>query len=84
MRTERAMFKFHNFSLTAWLWLWIMFAAGSARAQQTSHLGTGARAVRAEQSDSAGKQAQCRRIKGTGDHRFLRPNPTFMLSADGT
>lgn len=29
------MFKFHNFSLTAWLWLWIMFAAGSARAQQT-------------------------------------------------
>ena len=36
MRTERAMFKFHNFSLTAWLWLWlwIMFAAASARAQQ--------------------------------------------------
>ena len=37
------MFKFHNFSLTAWLWLWIMFARP---ARERSRLSPGNRCAR--------------------------------------
>jgi hypothetical protein len=80
MGTERAMFKFHNFSLTAWLWLWILFAAASARAQQA--LTWEQVRTRFEQSNPtllADKlsvdESRAREITA-----FLRPNPTFTLS----
>ena len=82
------MFKFHNFSLTAWLWLWlwlwIMFAAASGRAQQA--LTWEQVRARFEQSnptllaDKLGvDESRAQEITA-----FLRPNPTFTLSADGT
>src|ERR1700719_4122817 len=84
MRTERAMFKFHNFSLTAWLWLWIMFIAASARAQQ----GFTWEQVRArfEQSNPTllADTLSVDESRAQEITAFLRPNPTFTLSADGT
>jgi outer membrane protein, heavy metal efflux system len=84
MRTERAMFKFHNFSLTAWLWLWIMFAAASARAQQA--LTWEQVRARFEQSNSTllADKLSVDESRAQEITAFLRPNPTFTLSADGT
>ena len=75
------MFKFHNFSLVAWL---LVAAAFSASAQQTLtweqvHL-------RFEQNNPtllAGK-LNIDESKAQEITAFLRPNPTFALSADGT
>src|SRR6266852_2175951 len=86
MRTERAMFKFHNFSLIAWLWLWLwlMFAAVSATAQQAVTW----EQVRArfEQSNPTllADKLSIDESKAQEITAFLRPNPTFALSADGT
>ena len=84
MRTERAMFKFHNFSLTAWLWLWIMFAAASARAQQA--LAWDQVRARFEQSNPTllADKLSVDESRAQEITAFLRPNPTFTLSADGT
>jgi cobalt-zinc-cadmium efflux system outer membrane protein len=84
MRTERAMFKFHNFSLTAWLWLWIMFAAASARAQQA--LTWEQVRARFEQSNPTllADKLSVDESRAQEITAFLRPNPTFTLSADGT
>src|ERR1700674_1106822 len=86
MRTERAMFKFHNFSLTAWLWLWlwIMFAAASASAQQA--LTWEQVRLRFEQSNPTllADKLSIDESKAQEITAFLRPNPTFTLSADGT
>jgi cobalt-zinc-cadmium efflux system outer membrane protein len=84
MRTERAMFKFHNFSLTAWLWLWIMFAAASARAQQA--LTWEQVRARFEQSNPTllADKLSVDELRAQEITAFLRPNPTFTLSADGT
>jgi cobalt-zinc-cadmium efflux system outer membrane protein len=84
MRTERAMFKFYNFSLTAWFWLWIMFAAASARAQQP--LTWEQVRARFEQSNPTllGDQLSVDESRALEITAFLRPNPTFTLSADGT
>jgi len=78
------MFKLHNFSLTAWLWLWIMFAASSARAQQAlTWEQVRARFERSNPTLLADKlsvdESRAQEITA-----FLRPNPTFTLSADGT
>jgi outer membrane protein, heavy metal efflux system len=84
MRTERAMFKFHNFSLVAWLWLWLLLGAASAPAQQA--LTWEQVRARFEQSNPtlladklAVDESRAQEITA-----FLRPNPTFTLSADGT
>jgi len=84
MRTERAMFKFHNFSLTAWLWLWIMFTAASARAQQA--LTWEQVRARFEQSNPTllADKLSVDELRAQEITAFLRPNPTFTLSADGT
>jgi cobalt-zinc-cadmium efflux system outer membrane protein len=86
MRTERAMFKFHNFSLTAWLWLWlwIMFAAASGRAQQA--LTWEQVRARFEQSNPTllADKLSVDESRAQEITAFLRPNPTFTLSADGT
>src|ERR1700719_2769533 len=84
MRTERAMFKFHNFSLTAWLWLWIMFIAASARAQQA--LTWEQVRARFEQSNPTllADKLSVDESRAQEITAFLRPNPTFTLSADGT
>src|ERR1700736_1902745 len=84
MRTERAMFKFHNFSLTARSWLWIMFAAASARAQQA--LTWEQVRARFEQSNPTllADKLSVDESKAQEITAFLRPNPTFTLSADGT
>src|ERR1700724_1962641 len=86
MRTERAMFKFHNFSLTAWLWLWlwIMFAAASARAQQA--LTWEQVRARFEQSNPTllADKLSVDESRAQEITAFLRPNPTFTLLADGT
>jgi cobalt-zinc-cadmium efflux system outer membrane protein len=84
MRTERAMFKLHNFSLTAWLWLWIMFTAASARAQQA--LTWEQVRARFEQSNPTllADKLSVDELRAQEITAFLRPNPTFTLSADGT
>src|ERR1700720_1765556 len=84
MRTERAMLKFHNFSLTAWLWLWITFVAASARAQQA--LTWEQVRARFEQSNSTllADKLSVDESRAQEISAFLRPNPTFTLSADGT
>jgi cobalt-zinc-cadmium efflux system outer membrane protein len=84
MRTERAMFKFHNFSLTAWLWLSLMFAAANAPAQQS--LTWEQVRARFEQSNPTllADKLSIDESKAQEITAFLRPNPTFTLSADGT
>lgn len=78
------MFKFHNFSLTPWLWLWIMFAAASARAQQA--LTWEQVRARFEQSNPTllADKISVDESRAQEITAFLRPNPTFTLSADGT
>jgi cobalt-zinc-cadmium efflux system outer membrane protein len=82
------MFKFHNFSLTAWLWLWlwlwIMFAAASGRAQQA--LTWEQVRARFEQSNPTllADKLSVDESRAQEITAFLRPNPTFTLSADGT
>ena len=84
MRMERAMFKFHNFSLTAWLWLFLMCAAASARAQQA--LTWEQVRARFEQNNPTllADKLSIDESKAQEITAFLRPNPTFTLSADGT
>jgi len=78
------MFKFHDFSLTAWLWLWMMFAAASARAQQA--LTWEQVRARFEQSNPTllADRLSVDESRAQEITAFLRPNPTFTLSADGT
>jgi cobalt-zinc-cadmium efflux system outer membrane protein len=86
MRTERAMFKFHNFRLIAWLWLWLllMLAAASASAQQA--LTWEQVRARFEQSNPTllADKLNVDESRAQEITAFLRPNPTFTLSADGT
>jgi cobalt-zinc-cadmium efflux system outer membrane protein len=86
MRTERAMFKFHNFSLIAWSWLWLMLmlAAASAAAQQA--LTWEEVRARFEQSNPTllADKLNVDESRAQEITAFLRPNPTFTLSADGT
>ena len=77
------MFKFHHFSLVAWLWL-LVAAVVSASAQQT--LTWEQVRLRFEQNNPtllAGRlsidESRAQEITA-----FLRPNPTFGLLADGT
>ncbi len=78
------MFKFHNFSLVAWLWLWLILAAASARAQQA--LTWEQVRARFEQSNPKllADKLNIDESKAQEITAFLRPNPTFTLSADGT
>jgi len=80
------MFKFHNFSLPAWLWLslWIMLAAASAAAQQA--LTWEQVRARFEQSNPTllADKLNVDESRAQELTAFLRPNPTFTLSADGT
>ena len=78
------MFKFHNFSLTARSWLWIMFIAASARAQQA--LTWEQVRARFEQSNPTllADKLSVDESRAQEITAFLRPNPTFTLSADGT
>jgi outer membrane protein, heavy metal efflux system len=81
MRTERTMFKFHNFCLVAWL---LVGAAASASAQPT--LTWEQVRLRFEQNNPtllAGKLS-IDESKAQEITAFLRPNPTFTLLADGT
>src|ERR1700720_2075203 len=84
MRTERAMLKFHNFSLTAWLLLFLVFAAASAAAQQA--LTWEQVRARFEQSNPTLLADKLNIDESIAQEitAFLRPNPTFTLSADGT
>ena len=78
------MFKFHNFSLTAWLWLFLMLAAASAPAQQA--LTWEQVRARFEQSNPTllADKLNVDESRAQEITAFLRPNPTFTLSADGT
>jgi cobalt-zinc-cadmium efflux system outer membrane protein len=81
MRPEHAMLKFHNFSLVTWL---LVAAAVSASAQQT--LTWEQVRLRFDQNNPtllAGKLV-IEESKAQEITAFLRPNPTFSLSADGT
>src|SRR6202790_102035 len=84
MRMERAMFKFHNCSLTAWLLLFLVFAAASAAAQQA--LTWEQVRARFEQSNPTLLADKLNIDESIAQEitAFLRPNPTFTLSADGT
>ena len=84
MRTERPMFKFHSFSLPAWLWLWLVFVTASAPAQQT--LTWEQVRARFEQSNPTllADKLNVDESRAQEITAFLRPNPTFTLSADGT
>jgi len=78
------MFKFHNFSLIAWLWLWPIFAAASAPAQQA--LTWEQVRARFEQSNPTllADKLNVDESRAQEITAFLRPNPTLTLSADGT
>jgi cobalt-zinc-cadmium efflux system outer membrane protein len=87
MRTEHPMFKFHYFSLTAWLWLWLSLvpaASLSASAQQA--LTWEQVRLRFEQNNPKllADQLSIDESRAQEITAFLRPNPTFTLSADGT
>ena len=81
MRTEQPMFKFHYFSLTAWL---LLAAALSASAQQA--LTWEQVRMRFEQNNPKllADKLNIEESKAQEITAFLRPNPTFTLSADGT
>ena len=79
------MFKFPNFSRVAWLWLWIVTAAAaSASAQQT--LTWEQVRLRFEQNNPTllADQLSIDGSRAQEITAFLRPNPQFTLSADGT
>jgi cobalt-zinc-cadmium efflux system outer membrane protein len=81
MRTEHAMFKFHNFSRVAWLWL-LTAAAVSASAQQT--LTWEQVRLRFEQNNPtllAGK-LNVDESKASEITAYLRPNPDLNLLID--
>jgi cobalt-zinc-cadmium efflux system outer membrane protein len=81
MRTERAMFKFHHFSLVAWLWI-LTAAAVNASAQQT--LTWEQVRLRFEQNNPtllAGKLS-IDESKAAEITAFLRPNPSLSLGVD--
>jgi cobalt-zinc-cadmium efflux system outer membrane protein len=84
MRTEYAMFKFHHFVLAARLCLCLMTAAASAYAQQV--LTWEEVRQRFEQSNPTllADKLSIDESKAQQITAFLRPNPTFTLSADGT
>jgi cobalt-zinc-cadmium efflux system outer membrane protein len=77
------MFKFHHFSLVAWLWL-LTAAASSASAQQT--LTWEQVRLRFEQNNPTllADKLSIDESKAQEVTAFLRPNPTLTLSADGT
>jgi outer membrane protein, heavy metal efflux system len=83
MRTEHPMFKIHHFSLTAWLLL-LLAAALSASAQQA--LTWEQVRLRFEQNNPKllADKLSIDESKAQEITAFLRPNPTFTLSADGT
>jgi len=83
MRSEHAMFKFHHFSLVAWLWL-LTAAASSASAQQT--LTWEQVRLRFEQNNPTllADKLSIDESRAQEITAFLRPNPTFGLLADGT
>jgi len=81
MRTERAMFKFHHFSLVAWLWL-LLAAALSASAQQS--LTWEQVRLRFERNNPtllAGK-LNIEESKASEITAYLRPNPDMSLLLD--
>jgi cobalt-zinc-cadmium efflux system outer membrane protein len=80
MRTEHPMFKFHYFSLTAWL---LLAAPLSASAQQA--LTWEQVRLRFEQNNPKllADQLSIDESRAQEITAFLRPNPTFTLSADG-
>ena len=77
------MFKFHHFSLVAWLWL-LTAAASSASAQQT--LTWEQVRLRFEQNNPTllADKPSIDESRAQEITAFLRPNPTFGLLADGT
>jgi outer membrane protein, heavy metal efflux system len=83
MRMGHPMFKFHYFSLTAWLWL-LLASALSASAQQA--LTWEQVRLRFEQNNPKllADQLSIDESRAQEITAFLRPNPTFTLSADGT
>jgi outer membrane protein, heavy metal efflux system len=83
MRMGHPMFKFHYFSLTAWLWL-LLAAALSASAQQA--LTWEQVRLRFEQNNPKllADKLSIDESRAQEITAFLRPNPTFTLSADGT
>jgi cobalt-zinc-cadmium efflux system outer membrane protein len=83
VRTERAMFKFHHFSLAAWLWL-LLGAALSASGQQT--LTWEQVRLRFEQNNPTllADKLSIDESRAEEITAFLRPNPQFSLLADGT
>jgi cobalt-zinc-cadmium efflux system outer membrane protein len=87
MRTEQAMFKFHNFSLIARLWLGLELVTAatlSAWAQQA--LTWEQVRLRFEQNNPTllADKLNIDESKAEEITAFLRPNPTFSLLADGT
>ena len=77
------MFKFHHFSLAAWLWL-LLAAALSASGQQT--LTWEQVRLRFEQNNPTllADQLSIDESRAEEITAFLRPNPQFSLLADGT
>jgi cobalt-zinc-cadmium efflux system outer membrane protein len=81
MRTERTMFKFHNFSLVAWL---LVGAAVSAAAQQSFTWQQIRDKFEAVNPTLLADKLSVDESRAEEITAFLRPNPTFGLLADGT
>jgi len=81
MRTEHSMFKFHYFSLTASLLLAAVLSASAQQALTWEQV-----RARFEQSNPKllADKLNIDESKAQEITAFLRPNPTFTLSADGT
>jgi cobalt-zinc-cadmium efflux system outer membrane protein len=77
------MFKFHNFSLVAWLWL-LVAAVVSASAQQTFTWQQIRDKFEAVNPTLLADTLSIDESRAQEITAFLRPNPTFGLLADGT
>jgi len=77
------MFKFHNFSLVAWLWL-LVAAVVSASAQQTFTWQQIRDKFEAVNPTLLADKLSIDESRAQEITAFLRPNPTFGLLADGT
>src|SRR6202040_2182172 len=83
MRPEQAMLKFHNFSRAAWLGLCALIAVSAAAQQALTWEQVRARFEQSNPTLLADKLS-IDESKAQEITAFLRPNPTFTLSADGT
>src|SRR5271166_3402223 len=87
MRTEQAMFKFHNFGLIARLWLGLELVTAAALTASAQQALTWEQVrLRFEQNNPTllADKLSIDESKAQEITAFLRPNPQFTITVDGT